>query len=77
MTIKEKKQALYDATTKARNDYHTTYKSVEREIKKANPSLQWYDVMDVVEKDVRVVKAAERLYALCDACNIMGIDSGE
>lgn len=72
-----KKQALYDATTKARNDYHSTYKNVEREVKKANPFLKWFEVMDLVEKDLRVVKASERLYALCDACNILGIESGE
>ena len=77
MTIKERKQALYDATTKARTNYHKTYKDVERRVKKSNPKLQWFEIMDIVEKDIEVVKASERLSALCDACNLIGIESGE
>lgn len=77
MTIKERKQALYDATTKARTCYHKTYKEVERRVKKANPKLKWFEIMEIVEKDLEVVAACERLSALCDACNLIGIESGE
>lgn len=77
MTFKEKTQALYDATTKARTEYHRIYKDVERRVKKSNPKLKWFEIMDIVERNTDVIKASERLSALCDACNLIGIESGE
>lgn len=76
-TINERKQELYDATTKARNHFLAVEKKVRDRVKKEHPELEWYERMDIEEKDEELIAAKNRLYGLCDACNIMGIESGE
>lgn len=77
MTFKEKKQALYDATTKARKHYLAVERKVRERVKKANPDLEWWQQADLVEKDTEVIDANGRLQGLCQACNLIGIESGE
>ena len=76
-TIKERKQALYDATTKARNHYLAVERKVRARVKKEHPELEWHERMDIEEKDEELIAAKNKLYGLCDACSIMGIDCGE
>ena len=76
-TIKERKQALYDATTKARSHFLAVEKKVRDRVKKQHPDLEWFERMDIEEKDPEKIAAANRLYGLCDACNLMGIECGE
>lgn len=76
-TIKQRKQKLYDETTKARSHFHAVERKVSGEVAKKHPELKWYEQMDIVEKDAEYIKAQARLLALCDACNIIGIESGE
>lgn len=76
-TIKIRKQWLYDATTKARKEFHEIERRVRYEVRKAHPELKWFEQMDIVDANPEVIKANARLLALCDACNLIGIESGE
>ena len=76
-TSKERKQALYDATTKARSHFLAVEKKVRDRVKREHPELEWYERMELEEKDPERIAAESRLLALCDACNIMGIECGE
>ena len=76
-TIKERKQALYDATTKARTHYLATEKRVMERVKKQHPELEWWEQSDIVYNDKEVIEAGARLSALCDACRLIGIEIGE
>lgn len=76
-TIKERKQELYDKTTEARANFHTVKNMLSAKVKKEHPELAWYERFDLVIKDSEYIKAESRLLALCDACNIMGIECGE
>lgn len=75
--MKQRKQNLYDETTKARSHFLAVERKVRARVEKEHPELEWFDQMDIVEKDVEYIKANTRLLALCDACNILGIESGE
>lgn len=76
-TIKIRKQRLYDLTTKARKEFFEAERKAKYEVRKAHPELKWFEQMDEVEKNPEVIKANARLLALCDACNLMGIECGE
>ena len=77
MTIKEKKAALYDATTKARSHFHAVERKLTKRVETKYPDMPWYDQMDLVQSDPEWQKANGELQGLCLACNIIGIESGE
>ena len=75
-TLTQRREALTQKVKEARVEWNHQKHIVEKEVRKANPGIKWYDEMDLVEKDPRVQVANARLLALCDAANIMGADIG-
>lgn len=77
MKLKDKFRELYLATTQARTALQTAKRVVKNKIQKENPELKWYEIDDKVDNSPEVVKAANYLYGLCEACNILKIQAGE
>lgn len=76
-TPKQRKQELYNETTKARKHFLATERRISEKVKKARPDLKWYEQFDLVHQDIEYIKAETRLLALCEACNIIGVECGE
>ena len=76
-TMAERKKELFDATTKARKHFLAVERKLRQRYAKQNPNKEWYEIADMVDKDVEYVDANARLLSLCDACIIMGIECGE
>ena len=76
-TIKERKQALYDATTKARSHFLAVDKRLTAKLEKQHPDLRWWEVSSLVRNEKEWIEANTRLISLCDACNLIGIECGE
>ena len=73
-TLTQRREALTQKVKEARAEWNHQKHIVEKEVRKANPGIQWYDEMDLVDKDPRVQVAEAKLLALCDAANIMGAE---
>lgn len=73
-TMAEKKAKLNALIQKARGHYHATVRMVGTEVNRKEPNLEWWQKQAKVEEDPRVRIANERLLALCDAANIMGVE---
>ena len=75
-TLKIRKQRLYEAATKARNHFLAVEGRLKLKAKKEHPELEWFKVMELVEQDPEYIRAEAKLLAICEACNIMGVESG-
>ena len=76
-SIKERKQKLYDATTRARIHFLATERMVSKKVKLANPDMPWYDQYKLVRSNPEWIEANAKLMGLCEACNLIGIECGE
>ena len=73
-TITQRRAALTEAVKKARAEYQAIVRKVDYQVRKEHKDLPWYEQFELRESNPEVIKANERLLALCDAANIMGAE---
>ena len=76
-TMKERKQKLYDKATKLRSHFLAVERTLTKKYERLYPEKKWYEIAQLVEQDTEYVKASASLLAFCEACNIIGVESGE
>lgn len=73
-SLTQRRAKLTEMVKKAREHYLATVRKVDYQIRKEHKDLPWYKQFELREADLEVVKANERLLALCEAANVMGAE---